>query len=654
MLKALRNGGEKMSKLSIAPRAKDDARIGGFLDRQKRRVDAMPPGMCPIAQQLALLEEGALQTCGKCVPCRDGLPQLAAMMRRVIDCAADAAELDRMRELATMIRDTSDCAIGYAAADAVLEGMDVFAVEYESHVCKHACQQGVGQSVPCETLCPAHVNVPAYIALVAQGDNAGAVAMVRKDNPFPTACALVCEHPCEARCRRTIIDAPVNIRGIKQYACEHARADKVPVPKRAPETGRRIAVVGGGPSGLTCAYFAALMGHDVDVFESRAQLGGMMRYGIPAYRFPRERLDEDVNAILSVGGIAVHTQAPIDSARMAELSRDYDAVYVAIGAQVGKTLRIDGTDAEGVFSAVDLLGRIGDGDYPDFTGKRVVVVGGGNVAMDCARTAVRAGAAEVSVVYRRRVSDMTALPAEIESAIAEGVEMVTLQSPAAIEKDDAGRVAALITQPQMIGAVKRGRPAPVAADKPEMRIPADVVLIAVGQNIVSGPFEEFGMEAEWGQFKADDHLKAVMKGAGSPDAEDVDAVTGASLDADGGPADPNVLGDNVFVGGDCQTGPSTVIRAIGAGKVAARNIDEMLGFHHTLDCGVEVPAARENDRTPCGRVEVIERPARERRNDYEGVEIVMSEEEALQECGRCLRCDHFGAGACVGGRIQYA
>ena len=642
-----------MTKLSIAPRAKDDARIGGFLDRQKRRVDAMPPGMCPIAQQLALLREGALQTCGKCVPCRDGLPQLAAMLERIVDCTADASELDRIRELAVMVRDTSDCAIGYEAANALLEGMDAFAVEYESHVAEHSCQRGVQQSVPCETFCPAHVNVPAYIALVAAGDNAGAVAMIRKDNPFPTACGLVCEHPCELRCRRTLIDAPLNIRGIKEYACEHARADKVPVPERAVETGRRIAVVGAGPSGLTCAYFAALMGHDVEVFEGRDKLGGMMRYGIPAYRFPRERLDEDIRAILSVGGITVHTNAPVDAARMAELSRDFDAVYVAIGAQVGKTLRIDGTDAEGVFSAVELLGAIGDGDYPDFTGKKVAVIGGGNVAMDCARTAVRAGASEVNVVYRRRVADMTALPAEIESAIAEGVEMVTLASPVAIEKDGAGRVAALRVQPQMIGPVKRGRPAPVAASKPERLIAADVVLIAVGQNIVSAPFEEFGMEAEWGQFKADEFLCAQMKGAPAPNesASDADAVTGASLEPD---VLAGIPGGNVFVGGDCQTGPATVIKAIGAGKVAARNIDEMLGFHHTLTRDVEVPAPRPNDRAAYGRVEVLERPTRERRADYLGVEVPMSEEEVLQECGRCLRCDHFGAGACEGGRIQYA
>ena len=626
-----------MTRLSIAPASADDARIGGFLDRQKRRVDAMPPGMCPLAQQLTLLEEGALQTCGKCVPCRDGLPQLAEMLRHLVDCQADAAEVERMRALAEMVRDTSDCAIGYESANALLEGLDAFTAEVESHVSKHECQRSVGQSVPCETFCPAHVNVPAYIALVAQGDYAGAVQMIRKDNPFPTACGLVCEHPCEQRCRRTLIDAPLNIRGIKEFACEHARADQVPVPKRLPATGRRVAVVGGGPSGLTCAYFAALMGHDVDVYEGRKQLGGMIRYGIPAYRFPRERRDDDIRGILAVGGITVHTESPVDAARMAQLSADYDAVYVAIGAQTGKGLRIDGTDAEGVFSAVDLLGRIGDGDYPDFTGKKVAVIGGGNVAMDCCRTAVRAGAEEVSVVYRRRISDMTALPAEIESAIAEGVEMITLQAPAALEKDAQGRCCALRPNPQMIGPVKRGRPAPVAADKPQMRIPADVVLIAVGQNIVSAPFEEFGMAAEWGEFKADEQLHAQM---------DAEALAARGADAS--------AGANVFVGGDCQTGPASAIKAIAAGKVAARNIDHMLGFNHTLDCGVTVPPAQPNDRAAYGRVEVLERPARERKNDFDAVEVPMSTEEAMQECGRCLRCDHFGAGACEGGRIQYA
>ncbi len=215
---------------------------------------------------------------------------------------------------------------------------------------------------------------------------------VRKDNPFPTACAFVCEHPCEAGCRRKLIDAAINIRGIKKYAVDQARADRVPTPAPSAATGRRIAVVGGGPSGLTFAYFLALMGHEVDVFEAKKSFGGMMRYGIPSYRFPRERLDEDVAAILSAGAINAHLGVRIDAAAMEKLSKSHDAVYVAIGADEGKKLDIEGADSRGVASAVELLGSIGDGDYPDFTGKRVVVIGGGNVAMDCARTSVRAGA----------------------------------------------------------------------------------------------------------------------------------------------------------------------------------------------------------------------------------------------------------------------
>ncbi len=612
-----------MAKLSIAPKASDDARIGDYVERHVRRIAAMPPGVCPVSAQLSLLQAAAAQTCGKCVPCRDGLPRLVALLERMAACEADEDALQACRALAEMVRDTSDCAIGYEAANALLEGMDAFAAEYESHVRAHACREDVGQSVPCETLCPAHVNVPAYIALVEAGDCAGAVNMVRKDNPFPTACALVCEHPCEERCRRTLIDAPLNIRGIKKYAVDHARADAVPVPAHGVDTARTVAVVGGGPSGLTCAYFLALMGHRVTVFEGRKQLGGMLRYGIPAYRFPRERLDEDIHGILAAGSITARCDSPVGAYELGEIAETFHAVYVAIGAQGGKSLRMDNVDAEGVMSAVDLLGRIGDGDYPDFSGKRVVVVGGGNVAMDCARTSVRAGASDVTVVYRRRKEDMTALPAEVESAIAEGVEMVVLEAPAGIETDEGGRCTALITQPQMIGPVRGGRPAPVPADKPQGRVEADIVLIAVGQDVQVEAFEEFGMKTTWGRFDADEHLAAEGY-------------------------------DNVFVGGDCQTGPATVIKAIAAGKVAARNIDEYLGYHHALPCDIEVPHPRANDRVPKGRVEITERPARDRRKDFEHVENGMSREEVVQECGRCLRCDHFGCGVSEGGRQQYA
>lgn len=611
-----------MARLSVAPRAKDDSKFATFLDEYERRVEATPPGMCAVAMQLDLLRAGGCQTCGKCVPCREGIAHIETLLEEVLAFDVEPDVLEEIRAQAAVVRDTADCAIGWHAAEVLLAGLDAFKEEFESHVKQGQCREGVAQTVPCETLCPAHVNVPAYIALAGSGDYAGAIGMIRKDNPFPTACAFVCEHPCENRCRRTLIDAPINIRGIKKFAVDQLAADKVPTPAPAAPTGKKIAIVGGGPSGLTCAYFCALMGHEVHVLEMRKQLGGMMRYGIPAYRFPRERLDEDIRAIVSAGNVTVHTECHIDAEGMRRLSEEYDAVYVAIGAQGGKTLKLDGADAEGVMSAVDLLTKIGDDEYPDFTGKNVVVVGGGNVAMDCARTSVRAGAASVTVAYRRRLEDMTALRAEIDSAMQEGVEMMTLQAPDHIEVEN-GQAVALYTQPQFIGPVKRGRPAPQKADKPPVRVPADVVLIAVGQDIESAPFEEAGMQADRTYFEADDGLKSV-----------------GSL-------------DNVFVGGDCQVGPKTVIIAIGAGKVAARNIDDFLGFNHELDCGVEVPPAAANWRQPCGRVNIVERPARERKGDFDAVEVEMSAEEAFQEARRCLRCDHFGCGVLDEGRVQY-
>ena len=611
-----------MARLSVAPRARDDSKFATFLDEYERRVETTPPGMCAVAMQLDLLRAGGCQTCGKCVPCREGIVHIETLLEEVLAFSADSDALDEIRAQATVVRDTADCAIGWHAAEVLLAGLDSFKEEFESHVKQGKCREGVAQTVPCETLCPAHVNVPAYIALAGSGDYAGAIGMVRKDNPFPTACAFVCEHPCEKRCRRTLIDAPINIRGIKKFAVDQLAADQVPTPAPAASTGKKVAIVGGGPSGLTCAYFCALMGHEVHVIEMRKQLGGMMRYGIPAYRFPRERLDEDIRAIVSAGNVTVHTECRIDAEGMRRLSEEYDAVYVAIGAQGGKTLKLEGADAEGVMSAVDLLTKIGDGNYPDFTGKNVVVVGGGNVAMDCARTSVRAGAASVTVAYRRRLEDMTALRAEIDSAMQEGVEMMTLQAPDHIEVEN-GQAVALYAQPQFIGPVKRGRPAPQKADKPLVRVPADVVLIAVGQDIESAPFEEAGMQADRTYFEADDGLKSV-----------------GSL-------------DNVFVGGDCQVGPKTVIIAIGAGKVAARNIDDYLGFNHELDCGVEVPPAAANWRQPCGRVNIVERPARERKGDFDAVEVEMSAEEAFQEARRCLRCDHFGCGVLDEGRVQY-
>lgn len=539
--------GEPVAKLSIAPRSRDDARIAAHLDTFARRVEATPPGMCPLAVQLTMLQASGAQTCGKCVPCRDGIPQLAAMLKRVVDCDADEGVLEGLRALAEMIRDTSDCAIGYEAARSVLEGLDTFADEYASHVHVRVCQAGVGQTVPCETLCPAHVDVPAYIALTAAGDYAGAVNMVRKDNPFPTACAFVCEHPCETRCRRTLIDAPINIRGIKKFAVDQMPADQVAPPPRSVDTARTVAVIGGGPSGLTCAYFLALMGHRVTVFEERAQLGGMLRYGIPAYRFPRERLDEDIRGILNAGTITARCGEAVGAHEMAEIADTYHAVYVSIGAQTGKSLRIDGVDAEGVVSAVDLLGAIGDGDYPDFTGKRVVVVGGGNVAMDAARTARRLGA-EVTVVYRRGREEMPARAEEVHHAEQEGIRFQLLTNPTRILGDEKGWVSGVECVRMELGEPDAsGRRRPTAVEGSEFVIDIDMLVVAAGS-------------------KTNPLIAKTTPGL---------EVTPRSLivadERTGATSKPGV-----FAGGDAVIGAATVILAMGAGKRAAAGIAEYL------------------------------------------------------------------------------
>ena len=471
-----------MSRLSIEIPNRAQTVLNDLYRDMGRRISASQPGLCPVDMSLNFLRLCHAQTCGKCVPCRVGLGQLAVLIEQILDRTATLETIGLIERTAQVIADSADCAIGYEAAHMVLRGVRGFRGDYEGHVLHGRCISGLSHPVPCVSTCPAHVDIPGYVALIRLGRYEDAVRLIRKDNPFPAACAYVCEHPCEGQCRRRMVDDSVNICGLKRYAVDHA--GDLPAPPRAEDTGKTVAVIGGGPCGLTAAYYLSLMGHKVTVYEQRPKLGGMLRYGIPDYRLPQEVLDRDIAHILSAG-ISVRTGVSIGrDLSMENVQNSFDAVYIAIGAHTDKKLGLEGEDSANVISAVEFLRGVGEGSSPDFTGKRVCVIGGGNVSMDAARTALRLGAAQVTCAYRRRVEDMTALAEEIEEAMAEGCQILPLQAPARIEVDGSGKVAALWTRPQIIGPYgKDGRPKPRDAAVREFRIPCDYVIVAIGQAI---------------------------------------------------------------------------------------------------------------------------------------------------------------------------
>lgn len=401
-------------------------------------------------------------------------------------------------------------------------------------------------------------------------------------------------------------------------------------------TELRIAVIGAGPAGVYSSdiFLRQLkkLGEElglgtearIDLFEKLPVPFGLVRYGVapdhPSIKFIASALEKTLD------NPNIHLYCDVEFGKdvtLDDLLARYDAVLFATGAVKDKPLNLPGADLEGVYGAAKFVEwydgyPTGAREWP-LTAENVAVIGGGNVAMDVARSAVRCRAEKVSIVYRRRICDMTAQDAEIAGAQAEGCEVLELTAPLAIETGEEGRVSGLRVQPQIIGEPRRGRPAPRAAATPERVIPCERVFVAIGQDIDSRPFEDMGIACKWGC-----------------------VVT----DSDG--AVPNF--DGLFSGGDCQTGPATVIRAINAGRVASANIDRYLGFDHKIKLEVELPTVQFKGKHECGRCELGEREAGERIHDWDLVEQGLTEQEARQEASRCLRCDHFGFGAFRGGR----
>jgi len=572
------------------------------------------------------------ESCGKCIPCRIGTRRMLQVLDRITAGEGRMEDLDLLEALGKTIGETSLCGLGQTAPNPVLSTLRHFRDEYEAHIRErrcpsHACERLA--PISCSDACPAHVNVPEYVALVAEGRFADALEVIRRRNPFASVCGRACHHPCELFCRRGDVDQPVAIRHLKRFVTDRVKDAGSPPQWQGPRRGK-VAVIGSGPAGLTAAYFLALAGREVTVFEALDRVGGMLAVGIPRYRLPPEALGRDVEYIRRAG-VRIVTGRRIES--LQELRAEgFDAIFLAAGAHKSSRLRVPGEDLDGVVDALSFLRGVMLAERTKVQG-RVVILGGGNAAMDSARAALRLGAEAVTILYRRTADEMPATPDEIEDAMLEGVEFRYLSAVQAIEGD--GRVRAVRCTKMRLGdADESGRRRPIPIPDSDHRLEADLVIAAIGQQ----PDLDF-VQADESVVVASGRL-AVDPVTHQTHGGDVfaggDAVTGD-------PAARAAAGRNVFAGGDAVTGPATIVEAIAAGQRAAQAIDRFLGGRGELppDRGFASPGKRPEDESEeAARRRPVRalRPKR-RRGNFEEVLKGYSLQAACAEARRCLRCD---------------
>jgi formate dehydrogenase beta subunit len=465
---------------------------------------------------------------------------------------------------------------------------------------------------PCQSVCPLHMSIREYVDLVAQGKIMEALQVIRYDNPFPSICAYVCTHPCEDACRRGQVDKPVAIRALKRFAVEFG-GDKMVQAEADTRFHQKVAIVGSGPAGLACAYYLRRIGYATTVFEAHSEIGGMLRVGIPEYRLPRDVLGTEVQRLVTMG-VEIRTSTRIISLDLL-FDMGYEAIFVTIGAHQGLRIGIDGEESPGVVDGAAFLREVNLGLRPNL-GERVAVVGGGNVAVDAARTAIRLGTPSVTILYRRSRTEMPASEAEIEQALEEGVDIQFLVAPSSISRRN-GMLAVTCVRMELAEPDAGGRrqPAPVAGS--EFTEDHDSLIVAIGQ----GPSTptEFG----------------VRTGKGSTIQVDPETLT------------TNRPG--VFAGGDAVTGPATVVAALAAGRRAAFRIHDYLQHRYPLPekdmtqstMGELLPETVEMIRK-VNRQDLPTASASTRTRSFELVELGYNWEAAVDEARRCLRC---GVGA---------
>jgi NADH-quinone oxidoreductase subunit F len=569
------------------------------------------------------------ESCGKCTPCREGIKQMLAILNRITSGEGEMADLERLEALAHAVKNASLCGLGQTAPNPVLSTLRYFRDEYIEHIVDKKCSAGVCTALVrgrCTNACPAEVDVPSYVALVAQGRYADAMAVHRRRNPFVLACGRVCPAFCENKCRRSELDEPIAIRQIKRFMADH-EADKPWKPRRLEEPKEeKVAIVGSGPAGLTAALRLAQKGYPVTVFEALPVAGGMMAVGIPDYRLPQDTLKIEIENIKRAGvEIKLNTAlgrdftlddllAPSSPPRAGGIEGGYSAVILAIGAHKSRELGVPGEDKEGVYHGTTFLCDVALGNPPDLKDKKVVVVGGGDTAIDAARSAWRLGASEVHLVYRRTRADMPAIDEEVEAAEEEGIQFHFLTNPVRVLGD--GRVTGVELARQQLGkfdASGRRRPEPIPGS--EFTMDVDVLIPAIGQSPDLACIEG-GSDIETGRgdtFVVNDGLGTTREG--------------------------------VFAAGDAASGPATVIQAVAQGNQVAVAVDHYL----RTGCVEKVVLERDyevveqcfdmEEYYKAVRPKVVECTVEERCGSFVEVERTLDETTIQEECKRCIRCD---------------
>ena len=561
------------------------------------------------------------ESCGKCTPCRIGTKMMLDILERISQGEGEAKDIQTLEDLAITIKTTALCGLGQTAPNPVLTTLRYFREEFEDHVLRKTCPAKVCKRLtpaPCQNACPVGIDVPSYTALIAAGRHQESLDLIRKDNPFPAVCGRICTHPCEYDCKRGDTDKSISIKSLKRFVTDHEKqAGRTPVTPAEIIHREKVAVIGSGPSGLTCAQDVIKKGYAVTVFESLPVAGGMLTLGIPDYRLPREEVDKEIDDIRALG-VEIKTNTTIGKdLSMEDLLKDYEAVFVGIGAWKSLNLNIPGEDEfEGFLDCVTFLKDVNLGNR-DKPGDQVVIIGGGNAAIDAARTSIRLGAREVNIVYRRSREEMPASAEEIDEAEHEGVRINYLAAPVRVV-GKGGKVTGLecirteLGEPDVTG---RRRPVPVQGS--EFVISADVIVPAIGQEPdISFLGEESGVKvSKWNFIEVEpDTLQTSRRG--------------------------------VFAGGDAITGPASVIEAIATGQKAAVVIANYLK-REELTAGQKNPRPRmlvdlikmTEEMEGYVRPEMPTLAIEKRKTSFEEAETGFDEKIATCEATRCLRCD---------------